>query len=110
MEWAKVMITKNLAYWKRVVFTGESKIKISGSDGRAFVWRKSKEEWLPYRTLGSVKTGGASIMVWVGCPMVLSLLYRVVSQEKHTGKRYKSISCHWLSLYAKNLNPIDNLW
>ena len=57
MEWAKVMIKKNLADWKRVFLTGESKIKISGSDGQ--------EEWLPYCTLGSVKTGGASI-IWCG--------------------------------------------
>ena len=70
MEWEKVMITKNLAYWKRVVFTGESKIKISGSDGRAFVWRKSKEEWLPYRTLGSVKTGG--VQLWCGLGVLWS--------------------------------------
>ena len=64
MEWARVMRKKNLAYWKKVVFTDESKIKISGSDGRVFVWRKSTEEWLPCCTLGSVKTGEASIMVW----------------------------------------------
>ena len=43
MEWARVMRKKNLAYWKKVVFTDESKIKISGSDGRVFIWRKSTE-------------------------------------------------------------------
>ena len=64
MEWAKVMIKRNLAYWKKVVFTDESKIKISGNDGRVFVWRKSTEEWMPCCTLDSVKTGEASIMVW----------------------------------------------
>jgi hypothetical protein len=35
------MRKKTLAYWKKVVFTDESKIKISGSDGRVFVWWKS---------------------------------------------------------------------
>ena len=33
-------------------------------DRRVFVWRKSTEEWLPFCTLGSVKTGDASIMAW----------------------------------------------
>lgn len=66
MKWAREMKNKTIAYWKKVVFTDETKIKISGSDGRVFVWRKSTEQWLPCCTLGTVKTGEASIMVW-GC-------------------------------------------
>ena len=54
VEWARVMRKKNLAYWKKIVFTDESKIKISGSDGRMFVWRRSTEEWLPCCTIGLV--------------------------------------------------------
>ena len=55
---------KTVEYWKTVVFTDESKIKISGSDGCVFVWRKSTEEWLPCCTLGTVKTGEPSLMIW----------------------------------------------
>ena len=37
-----------MTYWKKVgFFTDEWKIKISGSDGRVFVWRRSAEEWMP---------------------------------------------------------------
>ena len=51
MEWAKVLRKKNLAHWKKVVFTHESKIKISGSDGRVYIQRKLTEGWLPCYTL-----------------------------------------------------------
>ena len=58
---------KTVEYWNTVVFTDESKIKISGSDGCVFVWRKSTEEWLmPCCTLGTVKTAEPSLMIW-GC-------------------------------------------
>ena len=60
------MRNKTLRYWRNVVFTGESKIKISGSDGCVFVWRTSTEEWLPCCTIATVKTGEASLMAW-GC-------------------------------------------
>ncbi len=63
MVWAKEMKNKTLTFWKKVVFTDESKIKLSGSDGRVFVWRKSTEEWMPTCTLGTVKTGEALILV-----------------------------------------------
>lgn len=37
LEWARKMKVKTMAYWKKIVFTDESQIKISGSDGRVFV-------------------------------------------------------------------------
>ena len=49
------MVKKTMTFWKQVVFTDESKIKISCSDGRVFVWQKSTEEWMPTCTLGTVK-------------------------------------------------------
>ena len=54
---------KTVEYWNTVVFTDESKIKISGSDGCVFVWRKSTEEWLPCCTLGTVKTGVLTVIM-----------------------------------------------
>ena len=51
------MVNKTMTYWKKVAFTGESTIKISGNDGRVFIWQKSTEEWMPACTLGTVKTG-----------------------------------------------------
>ena len=44
--WFKKIKNKTLQYWKNVVFSGETKIKISGLDDCVFVWRTSTKEWL----------------------------------------------------------------
>ena len=98
MEWARVMRKKNLAYWKKVVFTDESKIKISRSDGRVFVWRKSTVEWLPCCTLGSVKMGEASIMVW-GAISYDGVGPLTVVESSITGETYRqTLHKHFLPL------------
>ena len=63
MQWAREIKSKTMAYWKKVVFTDESKILISESDGRVFVWCKTTEEWLPCCILATVKTSETSVMV-----------------------------------------------
>lgn len=97
MEWAREMKDKTMAYWKKVVFTDKFKIKISGSDGRLFVWRKSTEEWLPCCTLGTVKTGEASIMVW-SCMSYDGVGPLITVEGSVTGTKYCKIlqnrSCH----------------
>ena len=92
------MKNKTMTFWKKVCFTDESKIKISGSDGRVFVWRKSTEEWMPTCTLGTVKTGEASIMVW-GCMSYNGVGPLVITEGSITGKKYMSIpQKHFLPL------------
>ena len=97
------MVKKTMTFWKKVVFTDESKIKKSGSDGRVFVWRKSTEEWMPTCTLGIVKTGEPSIMVW-GCMSNDGVVPLVLTEESVTGKKYRDISknhiYHWFSIDA----------
>ena len=77
-----------MTYWKKVVFTDESKIKISGSemsDRRVLVWRKSTEKSMPAGTLGTVKTGEQSIMVlgWMSNDDIGPL---VITEGSVTGK------------------------
>ena len=98
MQWAKEMVKKTITFWKKVVFTDESKIKIGGSDGRVFVWRKSTEEWMPTCTLGTVKTGEPSIMVW-GCTSNDGVGPLVLTEGSVTGKKYRDIlKKHFLPL------------
>ena len=98
MQWAKEMVKKTMTFWKKVVFTDESKIKISGSDGRVFVWRKSTEEWMPTCTLGTLKTGEPSIMVW-GCMSNDGVGPLVLTEGSVTGKKYRDIlKKHFLPL------------
>ena len=36
MQWVREIKSETMAYWRKVVFTVDSKIKNSGSDGRVF--------------------------------------------------------------------------
>jgi hypothetical protein len=52
--------------WKRVVWSGETKINRLGSDGRKWVWKKAGEGLSDRLVEGTKKFGGGSVMVW-GC-------------------------------------------
>jgi hypothetical protein len=41
LEFAKKYINTPMEYWKRVIFTDESKFNIFGSDGHCIVWTKN---------------------------------------------------------------------
>ena len=83
------MKDEEMVFLKKMIFTDESKIKISGSDGR-IVWRKSTEEWLPCCTFGTVTTGGTSIMVW-GSMCYDGVGPIVTIQGTVTGRKYGQI-------------------
>ncbi|GFX25180.1 transposable element Tcb1 transposase [Trichonephila clavipes] len=51
-------------FWKKVIFSDESKFNIFGSDGRRTVWRKPNTALDPKNLHPTVKHGGVSIMVW----------------------------------------------
>lgn len=57
-------VNKSNEFWKRVIFTDESKYQIFGSDGRKFVWRKANTEVDPKNLTPTVKHGGGSVLVW----------------------------------------------
>lgn len=52
--------------WKNVIFSDETKINRLGSDGRHWVWKKSRGRLTSQVVTGTVKFGGGSVMVW-GC-------------------------------------------
>ena len=99
--WAKEHIRKTVEDWSNVVFTDESCIKLSGSDGRVFVWRKTTEEWLPVCTLGTVKQGEAAIMIW-GAMTSSGVGPLTFLEGKINGEKYKeTLEKHFLSLAAE---------
>lgn len=63
---AKMYKNKDANFWKRVVFTDESKYNIFGSDGRGKVWRRPNELLRMKNIVSTVKHGGGNVMVW-GC-------------------------------------------
>ncbi|GFV12127.1 transposable element Tcb1 transposase [Trichonephila clavipes] len=66
LEFAKTHQLKTDNFWKKVIFSDESKFNIFGSDGRRTVCRKPNTTLDPKNLPPTVKHGGGSVMVW-GC-------------------------------------------
>ena len=52
--------------WKQVIWSDETKINCIGSDGKRWAWKKAGEGLSDRLVQGTVKFGGASLMMW-GC-------------------------------------------
>lgn len=64
LNFARQHVDKPLEFWKKVLWTDETKINLFGSDRGSFVWRKKNEALKPRNLIPTVKHGGGSIMVW----------------------------------------------
>ncbi len=65
-QFAEDKQTKDMYYWKHVLWSDETKIDVFGSDGVMRVWWQPGEEYKDKCFLPTVKHGGGSVMVW-GC-------------------------------------------
>ncbi|GFT67801.1 transposable element Tcb1 transposase [Trichonephila clavipes] len=66
LEFTKTHQLKTDNFWKKVIFSDESKFNIFGSDGHRTVWRNPNTVLDPKNLRPTVKHGGGSVMVW-GC-------------------------------------------
>ncbi|GFT65510.1 transposable element Tc1 transposase [Trichonephila clavipes] len=66
LEFTKTHQLKTDNFWKKVIFSDESKFNIFGSDGRRTVWRKPNTVLVSKNLRPTVIHGGGSVMVW-GC-------------------------------------------
>jgi transposase len=93
VKFGKEHISKDLSFWKTILFSDESKFNLHGSDGKGYVWRKVGEELNPKCMKGTVKHGGGNVKVW-GCfsydgvgelvfidGIMTSLVYRNILEE-----------------------------
>lgn len=44
LTFAKIFVTKHNIFWKKIIFSNQSKFNIFNSDGRNYVWRRSNTE------------------------------------------------------------------
>ncbi len=65
-QFAEDKQTKDMDYWKHVLWSDETKINLFDSDGIKRVWRQPGEEYKDKCVVSTVKHGGGSVMVW-GC-------------------------------------------
>nr|AAB02109.1 transposase [Anopheles albimanus] len=66
LEFAKKYVNHPPEFWKKVLFTDESKFNIFGWDGTIKVWRPPGEGLNPKYTAKTVKHNGGGVLVW-GC-------------------------------------------
>ncbi len=66
LKYAWDNLEKDYSYWKRVLWSDETKLELFGHRDTAYVWRKKGEAFNPKNTVPTVKHGGGSIMLW-GC-------------------------------------------
>ncbi|KAG2212059.1 hypothetical protein INT46_009433 [Mucor plumbeus] len=64
LEWAHLHKNWSIEQWRQVIWSDESRFRVSGNDGTPLVLRKEGERYESCHTLRSVKFGGGSLMVW----------------------------------------------
>jgi transposase len=66
LQFAREHISKPESFWKKVLWSDETKVKLFESDGKTYVWRKPGEAHSEKNLVPTVKHGGGGVMVW-GC-------------------------------------------
>ena len=64
LEFAREHVSKPLEFWKKILWSDESKFNLFGSDGKKYVRRPMNKPYDPRYTLKTIKHGGGNIMVW----------------------------------------------
>ncbi len=66
LGWCQARRRWNLANWRKVHWSDESRFLLSMTDGRARVWRQTNTAYVQRNILEQISFGSGSIMVW-GC-------------------------------------------
>ncbi|GFT24054.1 transposable element Tcb1 transposase [Trichonephila clavipes] len=64
LEFAMKYKNKPMDFWKRVIFSDESKFEIFTPPSIQKIWRKNKTALEPKNVLPTLKHGGGNVMVW----------------------------------------------
>ena len=64
LEFAKKFKNMPLSFWKKILWSDESKFNLKSSDGAQKVWRKAGKVYKLSCVRGTVKYGGGNVMVW----------------------------------------------
>ena len=66
IKYAKEHINKDSSFWKRILWSDETKLELFGHSSQQYVYREKNAEFQPKNTVPTVKHGGGSLMFW-GC-------------------------------------------
>ena len=88
-NWARTYKNWTVDDWKRVVFSGDTKINLWNSDGIQFYWTRKDDPQQPFHLQPTVKHGGGSLMFW-GCTVSIktaSMLQTFSQFLPHSSRR-----------------------
>ena len=109
LEYARTYREKPLGFWNNVIWSDESKFNLFGSDGKVMVWRSTKEELEPRRTVPTVKHGEGIVKCW-GCFSSSGVGNLVFIDGNITGELYRDILQTNLLQSMKKLNMGKDWW
>ena len=66
LAFAKKYVNMPMSFWKKIIWTDESKFELQQLKKKQQVWRKPNEAYKRQFIIPTVKFGGGSLMVW-GC-------------------------------------------
>lgn len=81
---------KPIEFWRKILWSDESKFNRISSDGPVKVWRKSNEAYQLACMRGTVKHGGGNVMVW-GCMSYNGVGQLAFIDERMTAEVYSRI-------------------
>lgn len=88
LEWCRARRRWNLANWRKVHWSDESRFLLFHTDGRARVWRQPNSAYAQRHIMEQVPFGGGSIMIW-GCLSHDCKLELVTVRGNLNGERYR---------------------
>uniref|UniRef100_A0A669CAE8 Protein 4.1 n=1 Tax=Oreochromis niloticus TaxID=8128 RepID=A0A669CAE8_ORENI len=88
--------------WKKVLWSDETKMELSGQNAKRYVWQKTTTAHHSEHTIPTVKYGGGSIMLW-GCFSSAGTGKLVRVDGKMDGAKYRAILEENLLESAKDL-------
>jgi len=109
MEFSRKFNNKPQEFWKKVIFSDESKFCIFGIKGRTTVWRKTGTALEIQNLVPTVKHGGDGVMVW-GCMAASGVGNLVFIESTMDHKMYINILKENLHQSATTLGLEDDFW
>lgn len=105
INFSKEHVNKPLSFWKKILWSDESKFNRLGNDGKIHVRRPPGKAFDPKYTVKTVKFQGGGIMVW-GCMSWLGVGPLVKIDGIMDQHKYKQILQDVMEPYADEFLPI----
>ncbi|KAL2099419.1 hypothetical protein ACEWY4_005899 [Coilia grayii] len=114
LEFANAHRGKDVNFWRRVLWSDETKFELFGHNDHCYVWRNKGEACKPENTKPTVKHGGGSIMLWgcfaAGGTGALHKIDGIMKKEQYVEilKQHLKASARKLKLGRKWVFQMDN--